>query len=902
MDANGTRHHLLLGSADWSVRTRTLPPGSSRYDDDRQELTLHPLEFRFPLRSGDHPPELSDRRGAACDAFGNVYWIDAGSRAIRVQSAGSGLPSLFWEPGLHAAPAPDRDRSVFAPPAAAGEQPPPARPVPLCGLAVTEDHYLVAGTLDPAGILVFDLHAAGPPRQELWPADAGFVPYDICARGGGGVFVLVRGEHPRLWELDRHLAVVTCRLDPDAPDPTDFAAADRTGPAAGYGPAAPAARAHRRIEPDDGIAIGGDPIAIERAPGGRVLVLDRNEHAGPSAVRLLASPADAGPSAPLRESLAPGAPERARRAVIGHDMALVGGAGGDDLGTLYVVDRDGNQAYAFSLTVAGGGLQATLAYDYFPMRVFGGKALVAGPSGPMYDFGFGDGWIPLVRQCRPRYVTTTTLVAPQFDARVPGTVWHRLLLDATIGPGTAVTVESRTADDLRELPAASWQPEPPLVYRRSGGSELPYLPPPAASEQGTWEILFQRARGRHLQLRVTLAGDGRSTPRLHALRAYFPRFSYREHYLPKVYGEDAGSASFLDRFLANLEGFNTAIEDRIASAQALFDPRTAPADTLDWLLGWFDVAADPTWTEERRRLFLRHAMEVFALRGTVAGIQLALRLALDPCDGEQLFEPETRATRTSRIVERYRARRTPAVVLGDPTQLEGPRVVAATARWDPSQGTDALRERWRAATGDPGAEPALDDPSKRWRGFVGDLLGIDVPGPPQPELWTDFLTMRYGTIEQLNVAYGLVGEQRYGAFAGVAFPKLLPADGAALRDWYHFVSVAQPARRAAHRFTVLLAMPTADGEDTAPGARRAIAQRVVELQKPAHTVFDVKFFWAAFRLGDARLGQDTIVDRGSRDPRLRQPVVLGREHAGESYLGGEHAPTAGHAGRDPLNR
>jgi hypothetical protein len=97
-------------------------------------------------------------------------------------------------------------------------------------------------------------------------------------------------------------------------------------------------------------------------------------------------------------------------------------------------------------------------------------------------------------------------------------------------------------------------------------------------------------------------------------------------------------------------------------------------------------------------------------------------------------------------------------------------------------------------------------------------------------------------------------------------------------------------------------MPPADAEGRSAEERQAIAARVVELQKPAHTTFDVKFFWAAFRVGEVRVGEDTLLDLGSRDPRLRQPLVLGREHAGETYLGGKAGPTAGHVGRDPLNR
>ncbi len=82
-------------------------------------------------------------------------------------------------------------------------------------------------------------------------------------------------------------------------------------------------------------------------------------------------------------------------------------------------------------------------------------------------------------------------------------------------------------------------------------------------------------------------------------------------------------------------------------------------------------------------------------------------------------------------------------------------------------------------------------------------------------------------------------------------------------------------------------LPVRIGED-APAdheARRALATRVVALQKPAHTVFDVRFFWSAFRVGEARLGHDTVIDLGSRSPALLTPLVLGRGHLGEERLG-----------------
>ena len=81
----------------------------------------------------------------------------------------------------------------------------------------------------------------------------------------------------------------------------------------------------------------------------------------------------------------------------------------------------------------------------------------------------------------------------------------------------------------------------------------------------------QYAVGRHLQLRLVIAADGRHTPRLWALRAHHPRFSYLQHYLPDLYQEDPDAADFLDRYLANVEGLFTAHEGRIQDAAKVLD-------------------------------------------------------------------------------------------------------------------------------------------------------------------------------------------------------------------------------------------------------------------------------------------------------------------------------------------
>jgi len=240
--------------------------------------------------------------------------------------------------------------------------------------------------------------------------------------------------------------------------------------------------------------------------------------------------------------------------VLVHDIALVPAPEprGAKLGDLYAVGSAGNQSYRFDLSFdPHGALEATLVREYYPMRIFGGKALVAAPDGPWYDFA--DRFIPLVQQCRPCFDESAAVVTPVLDGHAPATVWHRLLIDGSIAPDSDVRISSRAADDLRELAVAAWNPEPRL-HLRDDGSELPFALQATGDREGTWELLFQRAKGQFLQLRIELSGDGRTSPRLRGLRAYYPRFSYLDNYLPKVYRENPASASFLDRFLANLGG------------------------------------------------------------------------------------------------------------------------------------------------------------------------------------------------------------------------------------------------------------------------------------------------------------------------------------------------------------
>ena len=93
---------------------------------------------------------------------------------------------------------------------------------------------------------------------------------------------------------------------------------------------------------------------------------------------------------------------------------------------------------------------------------------------------------------------------------------------------------------------------------------------------------------------------------------------------------------------------------------------------------------------------------------------------------------------------------------------------------------------------------------------------------------------------------------------------------------------------AAHRFTVLIpANVGGQKPDTLEQQKTKLEQirRIIELEKPAHTVFDFRYYWNLFRLEEVRLGADTLLGLGSRDPLLSPELVVGENYIGESRVG-----------------
>lgn len=936
MNVNGTRFHLLLGEADWAAcravdgEARTLL--ADIWDDpltieqrrrvpewrgDLAAIAIARLSQTLPPTQGESAIRLEDRRAVTADRHGNIYLVSNDRSAILVQNAGQRTTTPFWPDPRGTLPG---SADLFV------DTAPPAPPPQLTALTATRGDYLLAATAG-GGLLRFDLVGGGEPERFVFPVLGGLAIDGLAALPDGGALLLGRGVR-RLFRITADLA--QCSAAVAAPEPGLFQ------PESGGIQNEPA----RHTVWSANLSALADPVAVAALDSDHALVLD---HRAGSACVLWLVTLSAGTARQLLEC-----------SFDALGMILLPLAEATDARpspaperrTVLFWSRSGNQAHAAALTLDDGVWEADEDPELRPMRRFGGRGLVAVGSLAHYDSSDPMRWVPLGTKHLCRFAERHVIETPVFDSQIYQCQWDRIRIDARIPAGCTVRIAARSFDDEAMFtidPEAGWIDQP-LPYANGDRGELPRLALPrlavaSAAVQQCWDILLQKVSGRHAQLRIILEGDGRQSPVITALRLWYPRFSYARRFLPQVYSQDPVAGDFTDRFLASSEGVNTSIEERIAAARLLIDPRTVPAEALGWLADWFDVALDPVWDEPRRRLFIAHAATFFAWRGTLPGLRLALALAFDPAIDHCNFVlpgPPVPDTSNIRIVEHFRTRSSARSFATGATSAGIHAVIDPDQLWQPDEGDQGLIERWASARGLEAAAPEeksarfslvaqdYDDP-REWAGFIQRQIGLvpglgadergrwhgflqsrgrtgELPGIPQsgaaaqsPEwqafvaqpqraraLWRDLLAGRYATVMELNRAW----DSDWPSFEAIPLPDTLPTRPASLRDWLDFEGALVPMHTAAHRFSVLIPRRAAAFDPAAEEQAIRLAERIVALEKPAHTVFDVRMFWAMNRIGEARLGRETEIGDGSRATQLIPAAILGRSFAGASFVGG----------------
>jgi phage tail-like protein len=87
--------------------------------------------------------------------------------------------------------------------------------------------------------------------------------------------------------------------------------------------------------------------------------------------------------------------------------------------------------------------------------------------------------------------------------------------------------------------------------------------------------------------------------------------------LPSIYADD----TFAQRFTAGLDDVLAPVFLTLDSLGAYLDPWLAPEDFLPWLARWVGVEVDEDWPVSVRRALVARGVELFRMRGTVAGLR-----------------------------------------------------------------------------------------------------------------------------------------------------------------------------------------------------------------------------------------------------------------------------------------
>jgi phage tail-like protein len=209
------------------------------------------------------------------------------------------------------------------------------------------------------------------------------------------------------------------------------------------------------------------------------------------------------------------------------------------------------------------------------------------------------------------------VVTPCLDSGIEDTVWHRLRLKFEMSENSKINLFAFSSNSPRVSVGNSVEPiDFDAFLRKSENSRANIFGSIGARKfENPEDILLFGIRGRYLWICIEpIMYDPDSVVRISEMRVEFPRTSF-VGYLPEVY-QHTKEDSFLSRFVSVFQSIYVDMEQKIDCVPLYFEPLKNDFNFLSWIASWLSIKDIEIWKEEKLRLLIAEAIEIFKIKGT----------------------------------------------------------------------------------------------------------------------------------------------------------------------------------------------------------------------------------------------------------------------------------------------
>lgn len=245
------------------------------------------------------------------------------------------------------------------------------------------------------------------------------------------------------------------------------------------------------------------------------------------------------------------------------------------------------------------------------------------------------------------------------DTKESGTIWHRMKLTVQKNQGN-FTFLFYASDDLEiVVDQKQWMISDLIISSEFTDDRKKQLLEPYLKKQ-IWnqdDILLHDVQGRYLWFCLEMQKS-----HLEELCFYFPKETWMQ-YLPQVYQTGMDSQCFSERFLSIFQSVYDDFDQQIEQSHYELEPLTTNKEMLYFLAEILNIEQVPSWEEDKLRLLLSKAHQLFQKRGTKKGLEEILMLYM----GEEphiLEDTQTPNQITVLINEKYLTGRERNIILG----------------------------------------------------------------------------------------------------------------------------------------------------------------------------------------------------------------------------------------------